>query len=262
MGKTTSPVLYVTPKKIEFPDLHTAERFDKMKKVSCPGGCGALVTERYLNIHLDKCLEERSPVYGRKKKKVVSETESDSEVEIGNSPVVKQTRVLRKRSNRPVIEESDEDPVGGGHHEDIRDEAAAMDLDDTPLSPNLLENAVDPTVSKETSGQVTGVEWSPSLPRSRDLFDISVVENTGQSTLDDTFDNSHMMELDDDIEELMEAALAVESSQMEKPRENPNDEKVSLPKRSKRAKVVKEDVKEDAGGRSPCFRSTRLRRRK
>ena len=63
----------VTQKSIADSMASSAERLDRLKKVLCPGGCGATVTERYLNIHLDKCLraDEQSPVFERNNKKKV-----------------------------------------------------------------------------------------------------------------------------------------------------------------------------------------------
>jgi len=300
--KHVKTILYTTPKKSEIEELAkspmktqnifdrltaSSEQMKKYPKIPCPV-CSVGVTEKFLNIHLDKCLkvgEDSSPVIKRTKckdKKVskpsvkdhLMESQdseepfdmnlSDSEDEMFSCqapPRVKRPRSVVKPS---IVETSDDhETLADNQNDPLDDEGKSIktedgneecDLNDTTLPPSPLFGQYTETMTQGT--------YSQSQRSEQDMFASgSEAENHGKTDLDSS---RNLLDLDDDIECMMEAALSEhEESAKDIEETQPTREGSSVSDEKERCRLDDElSTKSDNKGRTPPEDKNKLKMEK
>merc|ERR1719186_1758323 len=274
--RSNSKSVYVTPKKSEMEELArspmrsqnildrltaSGELMKKFPKIPCPV-CNVGVSEKFLNIHLDKCLrsgEEPSPVFTRTKqrrkstkptvnkhldRKVIEESEdseasqvlsfSDCEDEVFANQEIPARVKLARGVVKPSIVEISDDPEWieinstESHNFDrvrkeevefnSRDDAPKDTLDDTICPPSPVYEQYTDTISQNSyvQSQVPGSD--------RDMF-----ASGSDGGKDDLDSSRNLLDIEDDIEFMMEAALS----------EHEDDEEKSPSEKSKEQTVIK-----------------------
>jgi len=234
----------------------------KFPKIPCPV-CNVGVSEKFLNIHLDKCLrsgEEPSPVFSRTKqrrkstkptvnkhldRKVIEENEdseasqvlsfSDCEDEVFANQEIPARVKLARGVVKPSIVEISDDPewieinsTDSHNFEQVRkeeveingrdDDAPKDTLDDTFCHPSPVYEQYTDTISQNSyvQSQVPGSD--------RDMF-----ASGSEGGKDDLDSSRNLLDIEDDIEFMMEAALS----------EHEDNEEESPSGKSKEQTVIK-----------------------
>eukprot|EP00092_Neocalanus_flemingeri_P018632 GFUD01020177.1.p1 GENE.GFUD01020177.1~~GFUD01020177.1.p1 ORF type:complete len:780 (+),score=229.16 GFUD01020177.1:45-2384(+) len=260
--RSSSKAVYLTPKKSELEEMArspmksqnildrltaSGEHLRKFPKIPCPV-CNVGVTEKFLNIHLDKCLrsqEDPSPVITRTKprkksgkhlkpsvpkhltRNVIEDNEdseaslvlcfSDCEDEVFASQNVP-ARVKHSRGVvKPSIVEISDDPEfievvpdtpffeqieTDSKEEDIGETASRDVLDDTTCPPSPLYEQYTDTISQNSYVQ-SQVAWSE-----RDMFASGSEAEVTEEGKDDLDTSRNLLDIEDDMEIMMEAALS------------------------------------------------------
>jgi len=271
--KSSSKAVFITPKKSEMEELarspmksqnifdrltQSGEQLKRFPKIPCPV-CNVGVTEKFLNIHLDKCLksgEEPSPVFTRTKPKrkshvksvkpsviarTVIEDSEDSEASLmltfsdcdddvfANTAVPPRAKHARgvvkpsivEISDDPEVVETEKSDIGNidsvpadclqvvlkvEHEDNPMDavDAAPKDaLDETLCPPSPVYGQYTDTLSQGSyvQSQAPGVESTP------DMFASGSEAEFGEEK-DDLDSSRNLLEIEDDIEFMVEAALS------------------------------------------------------
>ena len=258
--KTTnsSKAVYTTPTKSQVTELAktpmqsqnifarltaSGEQMKKYPRIPCPV-CNVGVTEKFLNIHLDKCLktdEDPSPIIKRTKskikvkdkpsvkehiaKQVIDDTDdSEGPIAIDSSDDFEEdvfsgqvlTRVKYPRSVvKPSIVETSDDPIvtkpsSENGSADVLgkqvadDEEKVNDEDDAPPPSPTFEQYTD----NMTQGSYLQSQIAGGVKSDADMF--ASGSEAGDENKDDLNSSRNLLELDDDIESMMEAALSEE----------------------------------------------------
>jgi len=263
-NRCSNKSVYITPEKSQVEGLlkspmktqniferltASGEQMKKYPKILCPV-CNIGVTEKFLNIHLDKCLkigEDPSPIIKRTKSKdtklkktkkstvrehIVKRTIIESDDSDADRPVFAEdsdfeddaischatTRTRLHRSViKPSIIDSSDDPfiVEEGNDDKPRNDDAIInpDINGTYfLGDNIPPTS--PTFDKYTDTMTQGSYFQSQVNETGSNPDMfasgSEVENENRNDLDSS---RNLLELDDDIELMMEAALSEDDNQ-------------------------------------------------
>merc|ERR1719481_1405653 len=264
MNRCSNKSVYKTPEKSQVEGLlkspmktqniferltASGEQMKKYPKIPCPV-CSIGVTEKFLNIHLDKCLklgEDPSPIIKRTKSKdtklkktkkstvrehiakrtIIESDDSDADRPVFTEDsdfeddVISCHATTRTRLHRSVIKpsiiDSSDDPfiVEEGNDDNPKNDNVKINsdinetnfLDDNipPPSPTFDKYTDTMTQGSYLQSQVNGTGSNPDMFASG-----SEVENENRNDLDSS---RNLLELDDDIELMTEAALSEDDNE-------------------------------------------------